>query len=155
MVSYLAEILHSPILSKSDRAQLRRMHPSQSPPLAFYHFGVQFLSDHWDRDPDTQKNWMTVVAGMALMHPHTHRFDCGLGQALAHAGVSPARLERLLTATGDNRRTLVLRAARRLAAEQIACNWSDPARLLLAQNVAQSERVRCDIASDFYRHLPT
>ena len=58
---------------------------------------------------------------MAVMAPSIHRPDRGLGKALAEAGYSEARLERLLASEGDTRRSLLIRAARFLASK--SASW--------------------------------
>jgi len=155
IVGRIAQALGSAHFPTGERAALRRMVPAQAPPLAFYRFALRYLPEGWDASPGLQKDWITIVAGMALMSPGAHRPDRRLGTALAEAGYSEARLERLLAAEGDIRRTLLLRAARFLAAKGSPCNWVDAAQLLLTRDPDRREHVHRRIASDFYQSLKT
>lgn len=148
-IAQIAALIGSAHFPTGERAALRRMIPGQPPSLAFYRFALGHLPDWWDRNLDTQKDWVTVVAGIALMSPNAHRPDRGLGVALADAGYVEARLERLLAAEGDTRRILLLRAARFLAAKSTACNWLDAAQLLFTRGTDR-ERLHQRIARDFY-----
>jgi CRISPR system Cascade subunit CasB len=149
-IGQIAAVLGSDNFPPGERAALRRMGPSQLPPLAFYRFAGRYLPANWDRDADTRDDWTVLVAGMALMSPHAHRPDRGLGSALAAAGYADARLERLLAAAGDTRRTLLLRTARFLAAKSEVCNWVDAAQLLLTRDPERREALHRRIAKDFY-----
>jgi CRISPR system Cascade subunit CasB len=149
--------MSSDSFATADRAALRRMAPEQPPPLVFYRFGVRYLPDGWERTLD---DWVTLVAALAIMAPHAFRPDRGLGQALAEATYSEARLERLLAAQGQTRRILLLRAARFLAAKSAPCNWTDGAQLLFSRAPDVYEAICLRIARDFYRtaaaqHPPT
>lgn len=146
--------LSNPGYPTGDRAALRRMIPGQPPPLSYYRFAIRILPDGWDRDAATRQNWMTIVAGIALMGPDAHRPDRCLGQVLAEAKYSERRLERLLAAAGDTARTLVLRTARFLAAKSAPCDWVDLARLLLTQQPDGRDDLALRIARDFYAYAP-
>lgn len=152
VVSRISAIISSHHFPTGDRAALRRMTPDQPLPLVFYRFALQYLPDHWDRAKEDERNWSTIVASIATMSPNAHDPTRGWGKALAQAGFSESRLERLLQSSGDTRRTLVLRAARFLAAKNIPCNWTEGAWLLLIpeNNVEARERLHHRIAKDFY-----
>jgi CRISPR system Cascade subunit CasB len=132
-----------------ERAALRRMSPSEPPPLAFYRFALNYLPDGWEH---RSADWVTLVSGIALMSPKAHQPDLGVGRALAEAKYSEARLERLLATDGDTRRTLLLRAARFLAAKNSSCNWLDFAQLLLTTNAEKRDKLHMRIAKDFYQN---
>lgn len=149
-VAHIAGVLASTQFPTGDRAALRRMSLDQPIPLTFYRFAFRHLPDGWER---RLRDWVTLVAGMALMSPHIHRQDVGLGKALAQAGFSEARLERLLAAQGDTRRILLLRVARYAAAKGTAFNWTDGAHLLLITDSANREQLHLRIARDFYQNL--
>lgn len=149
-IGRIAGLIGSDGFPTGDRARLRRMTPGQPPPLAFTRFAVAHLSESWEHWLD---DWVTLVAGIALMAPKAHRPGYGLGRALAEAGYSEARLERLLDADGQTRRILLLRAARFLAAKQTPCDWTDVARLLLTHDEAKLEKIRLGIARDYFSHL--
>jgi CRISPR system Cascade subunit CasB len=152
VIGRVAAAIDSDWLSTGDRAALRRMSPDQ-PPLAFYRFALRYLPEGWDSTEELRRDWTTLVAGMAIVSPNPHRPDLPFGQALAEEGYSEARLERLLSADGDTQRTLLLRAARFLAAKTAACNWIHPAQLLLTRHADRREQCRRRIAGDFYSAL--
>lgn len=150
-IGHIARVLAGERFPSGERAALRRMSPGLSPPLAFHRFTLHHLPDGWERH---EADWVTVVAGIALMAPHAHRADQPLGRALAEAGYSEARLERLLAADGKTRRTLLLRAGRFLAAKAAPFNWTEAAQLLLTSDQDQTKREKLHrrIARDFYYH---
>ncbi len=154
-IGQIARIIASDRFPTGERAALRRMHPTQLPPVVFYRFALLYLPEWWNRTPQSRRDWITVVAGIALMSPNAHDPRKGLGEALAEASYSAARLERLLAADGDTRRVLLLRAARFLAAKSTPCNWTDGALLLLTQDPEKREAVQERIARDFYYRSET
>lgn len=148
-IGHIAATLDARHFPTGDHAALRRLHPGLPPSLAFYRFAFKHLPEYWE----SQRNaWMTLVTGIALMCPKPHRPDRPAGLALAEAGYSEKRLERLLAAEGDTLHTLLLRAVRFLAAKNAACNWVDFARLLLTKDADKLENARLRIAKDYYRH---
>lgn len=149
VIAQLAGFLGSAGLSNGDRVTLRRMHFNQQPPLGFYKLALARLPAGWDAG-QMQRDWMVVVSGMCLMYPNIHRGDQPLGVELARAHYAEARLERLLAADGDTRRTLVLRLVRFLASRHTACDWNDVAGLLLTRDQDKLERLQRRIAGHFY-----
>ncbi len=149
-IARLASVIESDSFSTGDRAALRRMPLNKAPPLAFHRLALRNLPENWERN---QSDWMTLVAGIAIMTPNAFRPGQGLGEALGNAGYSEARLERLLAADGETRRTLLLRAARFLASKGIAFNWADAAYLLLTQDQQKQEQTNLRIARGFFFSL--
>lgn len=146
-IARVAALLKIGAVSPGDRAALRRMQPGQPRPLTWYQFAVVAGLD----SPDSQPDWVAIVAGMALMSPEAHVPGRGFGTALATTGYSELRLERLLASEGQTQRLLVLRAARFLAAHRIGANWVQPAALLLARDHDRREVMRHQVATDFFR----
>jgi len=146
-IAHVAGTLSSEHFPTGERAALKRMTPGQPPPLYFYRFALRHLPETWERD---EADWITLIAGIALMVPHAHRPGTGLGTVLGEGGYSEGRLERLLQSEGDTRRTLLLRAVRFLAAKAQPFDWQDAARLLLTRDPEKRERVHRHIARDFY-----
>lgn len=149
----LAGVLSSEHFPNGDRAALKRMAPDKPPPLAFYRLVFRELAGDWE---GRQGACQALVSGMALLsgRKNPHKREQPLGEALAKLKYSEARLERLLAAEGDTLNTLLLRAARFLAAKNEAVDWTDCARLLLAtKNGKDHEQIRREIASDYYRNL--
>jgi CRISPR system Cascade subunit CasB len=126
------------------------MTPEKAPPLAFYRFAFRHLPDFWET---RQQEWMTIVAGIAIMSRNPHNPRQPVGSVLAESGYSENRLERLLAAKEDMLHVFVLRTARFLAAHGEAVNWNDFARLVLSQDLESSDVARHAIARDYYRHL--
>ncbi|MGB4009315.1 MAG: type I-E CRISPR-associated protein Cse2/CasB [Bacillota bacterium] len=153
VIATIAGVIGSDRFSTGERAALRRMTSRQPPPLAFYRFALSHLPTGWDSSKDSQKDWITLLAAIAIMSPNAHDPKCNLGRVLAETNYSEARLERLLSdsAAGDVRRILVLRAARFLAAKSSPFNWVQAARLLLTQDNEKLMAVREQIAKDYYQ----
>ncbi len=147
-IARIAGVIGSDQFPNGERAALRRMNPRQNPPLAFYRFAFRHLPNGWER---SMEDWITLVAGIALMSPQAHTADTGLGAALANCGFSEARLERLLAADTGTRRILLLRTARFLRAKNASCNWIEPAWLLLSKDNDRREQLHRRIAGDYYQ----
>lgn len=143
----IAGIIGSDRFPTGERAALRRMTPGHPLPLSFYRFALSYLPTGWEHAVD---DWTTLVAGIALMTPSAYSAQVGFGKALAEAGYSEARLERLLAAECDVRRTLFLRAIRFLAAKSKPFNWAEGARFLLTKSESKRETLNLGIARDFY-----
>lgn len=150
-VGHIAAVITNERFPTAYRAALRRLTPGGALPLVFSRFAVQHLPTDWERHRD---DWASLLAGMAIMAPTAHNPSRGLGRALAEANYSEHRLERLLSAQGDTRRTLMLRAARFLAAKGMPFNWADAAALLLTLDDDKRERLHQRIARDFFSHQP-
>ncbi|BBL71646.1 type I-E CRISPR-associated protein Cse2/CasB [Methylogaea oryzae] len=148
-IGHIAATIDAEHFPSGERAALRRLSPDAPPSLAFYRFAFKHLPPDWE----AQRNaWMAIVSGIALMCPRPHRPDRAAGLALAEAGYSEKRLERLLAAEGDTLHTLLLRAVRFLAAKNATCNWVQFARLLLSTGEEKREAARLAIAREFYRN---
>jgi CRISPR system Cascade subunit CasB len=150
IIGRIGGLIASEHFPNGDRATLKRMDPKQEPPLRFYRFALRHLSKNWQSQ---SKEWQSILSGMALMSPHIHRPDQPLGKALAEERFSEARLERLLAAESETQRTLILRAARFLAAKKQAVDWTQIAGLLLTTNAEKREKLHLHIASDYYKNL--
>jgi CRISPR system Cascade subunit CasB len=149
-IARIAAIVSGETYPAGDRAALKRMVPGNDPPLAFYRFAFRHLPEGWER---RQREWITIVAGIALMSPNAHDPRRPAGRVLAESRYSEKRLERLLAAREEMLSMLILRAVRFLAARGETVNWNDFARLILGHDQETSEPARHRIARDFYRHL--
>lgn len=145
-IGKVAGVLSSNGFPAGERAALRRMSPG-SFSVPFCRFATRHLPSGWERAVD---DWMTIVAGIALMSPHAHNPRIRFGKALRDAGYSELRLERLLVAQGEARRTLFLRAIRALAAKCRPFNWLDGALFLLLQDENKREKLNLAIARAYY-----
>lgn len=147
-VGRLARVLSGEAFPTGERARLRKWSADSPPSLAFLRFGFSELPEGWQA---RSEDWEVLVAGLALMYPQGHDPGRPAGRALAEAGYAEARLERLLAADGDMRRTLLLRAARFLRAKNTSCNWIDFAFLLGLGGDPEPARRR--LADDYFRAL--
>ena len=148
-VSALARTL-SYDLPESDRARLKRMRPTQHPPLAFFRLASLACPPDWET---RRHDWITLAAGMALMCPRPHLAGRWAGLTLAEAGLPESRMERLLTAEGETLRVMLLRTAYFLGAKQLSIDWAELALLLFVSDQKDKEAVRLTIARDYYRPL--
>jgi len=153
LISRIAGTIASDQFPTGERAALRRLQPDRPPSVAFYRFFYRYVEGHWSADRHIP-TWITLLAGMALLYPRTHQPGRRVGQALAEAHYSEARLERLLEAEDRTQEVLLIRAVRFLAAKGEAIDWNDFAYLLFARNEDDREAQRRRIARDFYRNLP-
>lgn len=146
--------------STGHRAQLRRLNPEVLGPAAFWRlFTRRNLSKIGG--PDSQKKWAAVIQGIALMTGHDRGSPTPLGRALFSGGdqertkalYSEHRLNQLLAARGQLLRTLLRRAFRILVGTEQAIYWPQVAELILydGNNEDEAEKVRHQIASDYYR----
>lgn len=134
-----------------ERAALKRLAPNQPVGLAFHRFCIRYLEAEAELPKWQIADWAVLLAGLAQAGPGAHRAQQGFGTALAEAGYSEARLERLLAVSdADTRRALLARALKFLAAHGAAFDWLDLARWLFAGEEWRDDRAR-RIARDFYR----
>ncbi len=150
LMGKLAGIISSDRFPTGERAALRRMVPGHPLPLSFYRFAFRHLPQGWEYAID---DWTTLVAGIALMSPNAYTPRVGFGAALAEAGYSEFRLERLLSAKYETRQTLFLRAIRLLSAKSKPFNWTEGARFLLTKSEGKQEILNLQIARDFYSKI--
>lgn len=150
IISHLAHVLNGDHFPTGERAALRRMAPSSEPGLAYWRLWPIWLRR--DPPPDVQTSaWSVIVAGLALMSPSGHQRGHPFGKALADAGFSDFRLERLLAADDDTTRLqLFARALRFVAAKGTGFDWTTVAAWLLAGPETRATIAR-SIARDFYR----
>ena len=150
-IGRIAGMIGSDNFPTGERAALRRMRSGSPLPLAFYRFALNHLPPGWERNTE---DWVTLVAGIAIMSPGAHQPQQSLGRSLAETGYAEARLERLLLTTSNTRRTLLLRAARFLSAKGTPFDWTQAALLLLiSDDQNKRESLHRRIATDFYYAL--
>lgn len=132
-------------------AALRRLDPDQPDGAAFWRLLASHAPAAFD-DERASRALAVVVQGMAIMHPfHRPAGDRRmLGTALAEAGVSEARLLRLLRTGSEQLAEEVRRLARLMASkgDEGRFDWSEMLDLVLWPD---SEKIRTRIAKDYYR----
>lgn len=152
-IARLAGLIGSPHYPGGDRAALRRWAPGQPVPLAFYKLWLRHLDSELPAPQQTEA-WMTLAWGLATAGADAHLPRHPFGQALAVAGFSEGRLERLLSAPDDVRPDLFMSAVRFLAARHERFDWCDAAQFLLTVDGDKRESLHRRIAAAFFRHLP-
>jgi len=149
-VPALAAVIKAEHFPTGERAALKRMALDGPAPLAFHRFMLRHVDSRWQSESWTLE-WRTLICALAIQRDSGFDPSKPLGQALAEAGFSEHRLERLLAATGETMRSLALRAARQLAAKGISTDWRQLAVLLFSRNPEIREAVNRRLARDYYR----
>jgi CRISPR type I-E-associated protein CasB/Cse2 len=135
-------------------AALRRIRPEAPDGAAFWWLVAEYAPKAFEDDRASEV-LAAVVQGMAIAHPF-HRPLSGhgrLGEALAEAGVSEARLLRLLRQPRSELPEELRRLARLMGSKGDAgrFDWSDAFALLFWADGEAGERQRRAIARDYYR----
>ncbi len=142
-------------LGPGDVASLRRLNSSQPGGGAFWRFAANLLDDQMPRvgpgRDAAERAWGAILAGMATT-AGLNRGGARAGAALAEAGVSEGRFDRLLRSTGARLADEVRTAARFLASKGARVDWTDVARLVLAAD-DEIEAARRTLARAYYRAL--
>ncbi len=153
VINTLAGIIGSSDFPTGERTSLKRLQPGHPPSLGFYRFFYRHIKGLWAEERYLQ-DWITLLAGMALMYPSHHQLGRHVGEVLAKNRFAEARLERLLDADRQTQRILLLRTARFLAAKGEPIDWTEVAWLLFASDEVSREKQRRRIARDYYANLP-
>lgn len=145
----------SPLLDRGAVAELRRLDPrspASGTEAAFWRLAVDRLEPTWvdPRDDDSIRRWMAILRGMALT-AGLHVGGSSAGRALAEAGVSEARLTKLLRSSGDVLFDELRSAAHLVKSKGERLDWSHFAELVLTEGRDRGEHVRRRIAADYYR----
>lgn len=143
--------------SPGDLAELRRLDPRRGTVTtggAFWRIVVGDL-ERYDlldgyADKSALRRWMAILQGLAMVYDLNGE-ALRLGQAMARAGISEARLIRLLRASGDPLLAHVRPIAHQLRSQAQPVRWADMARLVLSDGRDHADTVRQHIASDYYR----
>jgi CRISPR type I-E-associated protein CasB/Cse2 len=141
------------VFSPGDRAELRRLQPSDPLNPAFLRLWVRHIEPTDGAiGPLEEDRWaalLTTFARLEGLHSPTDR----LGRALAEADVSELRVLRLLRSHGGTLWDATRQIAHQLASQRQRCSWIDLARLLLSDGRRDEARVRRSIAKDYYRQI--
>ena len=143
---------------RGDLASLRRM-DTTSPTSAFWRISAsRNLSRIGGKDSDEQ--WASIMQGIALLSEQDYERAVRFGRSLFQGGdtgrkepyYSEQRFSQLLAARGPLLRILMRRTFRMLAGTKQAIYWLQVAELILndGYNEDEAERVRRDVASDYY-----
>jgi CRISPR system Cascade subunit CasB len=152
----IAEVIGSKYYPPGQLAELRRLQPEAPRGAAFW----RLLLDHAPEsvgNPALECDWAVVLRGMALMVPYHQPSEDdargAMGEALAKAGVSELRFLRLVRAGRDQLPDELRRLARLMASRGEGFDWGDAFWLLRTASADGAERVRRNIARDYYRKL--
>lgn len=140
-------------LDPGEVAALRRLDP-ESPSSAFWKVAATHLESTGQlRDgPGRQAHevrWAVILRGLALMEG-LHSPAIRLGRALAEAGYSEVRLNRLLRARDGALHDEATSAVRYLAAKAQEADLTEFALLLVSQEEEPSDAIRRRIARDYF-----
>ena len=148
VVRFVARLL-GPDVDPGIVASLRRLDPDEPITPTFwglyYQTGAHELRGWW-RAPVLWAHCFRLQAFLAGLHDRA----ISLGAALALAGLSELRFERLLRARGEALHKGLQQAVLYLRAQQQACNHVD-LLWLLASVPERDQEFRIRLAGDFYR----
>lgn len=134
-------------LARLDPDGVWRPHQIAALSRALIHAGID--PERWQ--PETWRRWALIAHGMAL----TGHASGALGAQLHVAGVSEARVTKLLTARGEAFRQLLPRLLRLLASNEVVPNWYELGGLILAEgrDEDKAETIRMRIAGRYFSAL--
>lgn len=137
-------------------ASLRRHDPAIVAGQPAFHRLITRLPDERVKDPASILRWATVVHAMAIgIRPGVNEPGCEIGTAFARAGLSEARLSRLLAARDAAFRDQVILAVRFLRAKNIPFRWDTLGELILVEDrdETRAATLRFFIARKYYQEL--
>lgn len=150
-------------LSPGDLAELRRQRPGTLGGAAYWKIAAQILEPEGAiADADTpwrgqqDRTWTAILKVLAMAESNgrtLHRHDARLGRAFERAGVSEARVMRLLDATDDALIDLTVQAVHQLVHAGRPFNVAEVADLLLSDGGASQtwrESVRQAVARHYF-----
>lgn len=146
-----AELAEAP---PGDLAELRRLTPDDPGGAAFWRIVVTRLDpEHLPgggpaRD-DALRRWAVILRAIARLNGF-HNPGRRFGTALAEAGVSEMRLNKLLRASGDPLFDQVRAVTHQLTTAAAPVDLTGVARLVLSDGQPHEQAVRQTIANDYY-----
>ncbi len=132
-------------LDPGSAASLRRDPLSGSGAAPFWNL---LARNRIEASGESLKRWATVIQAIAILTPKgrdsakasAHNGSIPMGGALHRAGITHLRLARLLSARGQMRRDLLIRACRRLAVrEPIRFDLRTLAKFVLYEDESQAQ----------------
>ena len=141
------------VLSPGDVAALRRLRSDDASSAAFWRVVVTHLEPALPNGgparEEAERRWAVILQAMAEME-NCHAQGARLGRALAAAGIAEPRVLKLLRASGEALFDAVRVTAHYLASTATMSAHVEIARLILSDGHDDGERVRRQIARDFY-----
>ncbi|HEX7119850.1 MAG TPA: type I-E CRISPR-associated protein Cse2/CasB [Longimicrobiales bacterium] len=147
----VARALEEGAIAPGEAAELRRLKPENPAAPAFWRVLAHYVAPQFGRPltEDEERRWAVILNAMAYL-VRLHAPGERLGIALSQAGFSELRFTRLLRAEGDRLEDTVRNTARFLASKGRSANLVDLARLVLSDGRKDAERVRRNIARDYF-----
>lgn len=147
----VARALEEGAIAPGEAADLRRLKPANPAAPAFWRILAHYVAPQFERalTEEEERRWAVILNALAYLV----RLDAPgqrLGTALREAGLSELRLVRLLRAEGERLEDAVRQTARFLASKGRSANLAELARLVLSDGRKDPERVRRDIARDYF-----
>lgn len=143
-------------LSPGAMAALRRLSSGDAGGSAFWRVVAGYLEDQLPPGGEprdvAERRWAALLCGMATT-AGLNRAGRSAGEALAAAGLSEQRFDRLLRATGVRLHDELRTAARFVASRGEELDWTDLARLVLTEGTDAAESARRALARRYYRTL--
>lgn len=145
-------------MTAGDLAQLRRLDPAMPAGAAFWKLVAWVLEPAGCLPPAeaardrAEQQWACVIAAMARCQG-LHRSGINLGAALATAGYSEQRFERLLRASEQRLTDAVREVATYVAVRAEPFDAADLADLVFSDERAHAEHVRRRLARSYYGAL--
>lgn len=155
VIGKIAASMQGDRMSTGDLAALRRVDPQKpySPALwkVLGRASVQnsFYAPPRHNPDEREMQWAALLMGMAITSG-LHNPAIPFGKAMADAGWSDLRFERLMRQQGEDLFNAVRQLASYLSSKSAAGNWTQMAQLLFHQEGPQAEKVRRQIARDYY-----
>ncbi|WP_404989557.1 type I-E CRISPR-associated protein Cse2/CasB [Caballeronia sp. LZ016] len=148
--------------SKNDYVALKRLDPdaqtlATAQIAALMNVAARARLDCAKWTPDEWRRWAFIAYGIALAgHDRADNTRSTLGRQLHLAGVSEARVTRLLDARGAAFFELLRRMLRLMNSRNVAPSWNQLGRLVLYEGAREgkrqdiAEKMRLDIAYGFF-----
>jgi CRISPR type I-E-associated protein CasB/Cse2 len=135
------------------RAELRRS-AADRPGAAFWKLAARHLDPAGELggreiSPERVTRWHFVVRCIADL-ADLHRPGFPLGTAMARAGVSEPRAERLLRSSNGQLQREVQSVLTQLRSSRMPCDAAEIARLVLTDGTAASDAVRYAVSRDYF-----
>lgn len=150
---YLFELILS--LPFGERANLRRIDPQNISKSGLNLYRLLTTANISIYSSSIQQ-WATIVKllSIAVSHlPENTSITLGLGKAAEQAGISEARISRLLASREHLFRDQALRITKYISSKGITCNWIPLCELVLIEEKDENraDDLRMQIAKDYYQ----
>ncbi len=153
IINHIAHAISDQRISKGDLAELRRVNSDDFNRPSFWKIITNYVFyNEQGQYPsgDALSKWAVILSGMARMAPYHHDPGIKVGVALARNDFSESRLLRLLRSSGATFYDNIQRLCIFLASKGQKINWVELAKLVLTADPDKKEKIREEIAMDYY-----